>query len=35
MKIKVLTLLKNAAEDIYFVLLKGPVWSDCTLDLAA
>lgn len=36
MKIKVLTLLKYAAEEIYFVLFKRTsVVSECPLDLAA
>lgn len=35
MEIKVLTLLKYAAEEIYFIFLKGLVWSDCPLDPAA
>lgn len=34
MKIKVLTLLKYAVEEIYFIFLKGLVWTDCPLDLA-
>lgn len=31
MAIKVLTLLKYAAEEIYFAFLQGLVWSECPL----